>query len=129
MTEPRLALVILAVDDLARSAAFYDQAFGWPRTIESPVYIELALPGGMRLGLYARDGFRRTIGHSPAPAPADVTATELYVYVADIDLASRKVLDAGGRTLGRAAARDWGDVVGYLSDPDGNVLALARPMS
>jgi predicted enzyme related to lactoylglutathione lyase len=129
MSEPRLGLVILAVEQLARSAAFYDQAFGWRRTVDSPVYVELALPGGMRLGLYDRHAFRRTIGHMPATRPTEVTATELYVYVDDLDAAVTNVCGAGGRILSPAAARDWGDVVGYLADPDGNVLALARPRS
>jgi predicted enzyme related to lactoylglutathione lyase len=127
--EASLALVILAVEELARAAQFYDQAFGWKRTVATSVYIELALPGGMRLGLYDREGFRRNIGQMPARRQGEATATELYLYVSDLDVAFAKATAAGARMLSPVSARDWGDLVGYVADPDGNVLALAKPLA
>ena len=47
----RHVLTILAVSDLERSKRFYAEAFGWPRSVQVPVYVEHELPGGMRLGL------------------------------------------------------------------------------
>ncbi len=55
----RLSLVILAVHDVARMARFYEEAFGWPIAVDVPVYREYALPEGMRLGLYLREGFEK----------------------------------------------------------------------
>ena len=127
MAEPRLALVILAVESLPRSVELYTQAFGWAKTVDTPGYVELALPGGMRLGLYDREGYARNIGQAPAPSPSGATATELYFYVEDLEATFARVLAAGGTPLAPIAPRPWGDVVGYVADPDGNVLALARP--
>ena len=124
--ESRLALVIVAVESLARSVELYTRAFGWTKTVDTPVYVELAVPGGMRLGLYDRQGFARNIGELPAPSPSTVTSTELYVYVEDLEASFERVLSAGGRVLSPIARRGWGDIVGYLADPDGNVLALAQ---
>jgi hypothetical protein len=122
-----LALVIVAVTDLPVSRAFYDRAFGWDATVETPVYVEYSLPGGMRVGLYEREGFGRNTGIVPRAVPEGALAPlELYVAVDDVGAALERVIQAGGRLLAPAAERDWGDVVAYAADPDGTVLALAR---
>jgi len=128
MTEARLSLVILAVEDRMLSLTFYREAFGWPLAEDAPAYAELAVPNGMRLGIYDRRGFGKNIGQQPRPT-GGVTCTELYLYVDDIDVASDRVMRAGARRLDASRARAWGDVVAYFSDPDGNVIALARPLS
>jgi lactoylglutathione lyase len=128
MPGPKLALVILAVEDRTLALTFYREAFGWSLEVDTPTYAELALPDGMRLGLYDRRGFGKNFGHQPRPT-GGVTCTELYLYVEDIARASEHVQRAGGRLLDPCRPRDWGDEVAYLSDPDGNILALARPLS
>jgi catechol 2,3-dioxygenase-like lactoylglutathione lyase family enzyme len=121
-------LTILAVDDVARATAFYRDAFGWPETVAVPIYAELALPGGMRLGLYARDGFARNTGRAPARVPAGhLTATELYLHVDDLDGAIGRLRAAGAAELSPRARRDWGDDAAYFADPDGNVVVVATP--
>ena len=122
-------LTILAVEDVPRAAAFYDRAFGWPRLVDVPVYVELSLPGGMRLGLYDRRGFGRNTGQVPcAIAPNALAPTELYLHTDDIAGAVSRIKDAGARELSPLAPRDWGDEAAYFADPDGNVLVLARPL-
>src|SRR5215210_3249158 len=113
MSEARLALVILAVEDRALSLAFYREAFGWSLEVDAPTYAELALPGGMRLGLYDRRGFGKNFGHEPRPT-GGITCTELYLHVDDIERVSDRILHAGGRLLDQRRARDWGDEVAYL---------------
>jgi predicted enzyme related to lactoylglutathione lyase len=124
---PSLALVVLAVPDLPAALRFYRAAFDWPQTVDAPVYAELSLPAGMRLGLYLREGFARNAGSLPHRIPNGALApTELYLLVPDVSAALARVAAAGGRILAAAAPRDWGEVVGYAADPAGNVLALAR---
>lgn len=125
----RHVLTILAVEHLPRSAAFYDGAFGWEQVVDVPVYVEFALPNGTRLGLYERVAFGRNTGQVPAPtAPGAISSTELYFYVDDLPDASARLRRAGARVLSEAAPRDWGDEAAYFSDPDGNVIVLARPL-
>lgn len=125
----RHALTILAVEDLQRAVAFYTAAFDWPQIVSAPVYVELALPEGMRLGLYQREGFGRNTGQVPARiTPGAIAPTELYLYPDDLDEAVRRLESAGARKLSDRAARDWGDEAAYFADPDGNVLVLARPL-
>jgi predicted enzyme related to lactoylglutathione lyase len=125
----RHVLTILAVSDLERAKRFYDSAFGWTRSVETPVYVEHSLPGGMRLGLYERNGFGKNTGQVPELLPdGALTPTELYLYAEDLPVAIGRVAHAGARPLSALAPRPWGDEVAYFADPEGNVLALARPL-
>ena len=45
--------VILAVDDVARSAKFYQDVFGWPVRMDAGVIVELELPGGDEAAYFA----------------------------------------------------------------------------
>jgi predicted enzyme related to lactoylglutathione lyase len=124
----RHVLTILAVRDLTVARAFYDAAFGWARPVSTPVYVEFALPGEQRLGLYQRDGFAKNTGQATVQIPPGALApTELYFHVDDLQPALRRVQDAGGRLLSALARRDWGDEAAYFADPDGNVIVVARP--
>ncbi len=67
---PRLVLAILAVKDLPRMRTFYREAFGWPLQVDVPVYAELSMPGGMRLGLYDQAAFPGNTGLPVASRPA-----------------------------------------------------------
>jgi catechol 2,3-dioxygenase-like lactoylglutathione lyase family enzyme len=127
--QARLALVILAVGDLARAVRFYQDAFGWPQQIAAAVYAEFALPGGQRLGLYERAAFARNTGElSAALPPGRLTSTELYFLSDDPDEASARLIAAGARRLSALLPREWGDEAAYFADLDGNVLVMARPL-
>ncbi|MCA8921617.1 MAG: VOC family protein [Planctomycetes bacterium] len=126
----RHALTIFAVEDLGVMRRFYEQACGWPVAVEVPVYVEFALPAGMRFGLYARQGYALQVGGEPERrTPGLPGRTELYLTVAADEFAAAlaRVRAAGARELSQAAHRDWGDEVAYFADPEGNVLAVARP--
>lgn len=130
MAVTRHVLTVLAVEDLAVSLAFYRAAFAWELAVDTPVYAELTLPGGQRLGLYAREGFGRNIGRAPARIDRDAIAPcELYFYSDDLDAAIAAMQSAGARQLSPLAARPWGDEAAYFADPGGNVLVLARPLT
>ena len=124
----RQSLTILAVADLARAARFYETVFGWKRHVDLPVFVEFKVDGGPGVALYVRGAFARNTDRPAAPPTAGMTtSTELYFFVDDADAAVARAVAAGAELLSPAAPRVWGDVAGYVSDPDGNVLAFARP--
>jgi catechol 2,3-dioxygenase-like lactoylglutathione lyase family enzyme len=130
MSDVAHVLTILAVSDLARARRFYDALLGWPATVDTPVYVELTHPGGMRVGLYVREGFGRNVGRAPIAVEGhDLHAAELYFRTADPLAVAARAAELGGRSLSELAPRDWGDEVLYLADPDGHVIALARPIA
>jgi predicted enzyme related to lactoylglutathione lyase len=126
--EVRLALLILAVEDLNRAIGFYRAAVGWVQTVDDAIYAEFALPGDQRLGLDARAGFERNIGQAPrTTARGEITSTEIYLYADDLAAAIARVEAAGAQTLSPRAQRAWGEEAAYFADPDGNVVVLAYP--
>ncbi len=123
----RHAITILAVDDVARAAAFYVEALGATPRLDVGVYAELDLPAGPALGVYLRGGFERNTGRAATPPAAGATtSTELYFRVDDVDAALARAIAAGAALLSPGAPRPWGEDVAYVADPDGNVLAFAR---
>jgi predicted enzyme related to lactoylglutathione lyase len=125
----RPVLTILAVADVARAAAFYETVFGWRRHVDLPVYVEFDVPGGPRVSVYLRGAFAQNTGCAPAPRTAGATtSTELYFLVDDVAAAVARALAAGAEPLSPAAPRPWGDEAAYVADPDGNVIAFARPL-
>jgi uncharacterized protein len=124
----RHVLLVLACDDVARSKAFYGDVFGWRVVVDLPVYVEMEVPTGLRVGLYTREEFSRNTGEPSAPTPTrGTTASELYLRVGDVDAALARLVASGARLLSPAQRRNWGDVAGYVADPDGNVVAVSRP--
>lgn len=124
----RLHVVILAVEDLARSVAFYRALLASDPVVESPSYVEIPTGSLARVGLYARAGFERNTAAPASGSPASgTTSTEIYLRVDDLDAAILRLRAAGARELAPRASRNWGDDAAYFADPDGNVVAVARP--
>jgi len=122
-------LTILAVEDLARSVAFYREAFGWPTRVEVPVLVEFELPDGRGLAVYVREGFGRNTNKLPQTIPdGEIGGAELYFHCDDLEALIGRLEAAGAQPLSPLAARDWGDEAAYFADPDGHVLAVARPL-
>ena len=126
----RHVLLVLACDDVVRLRDFYVGAFGWRVTVDLPVYVELDVPTGLRVGLYARPGFAKNTGEAPAARPAaGTTASELYLRVDDVPAALARLVAAGGRLLSPVHPRPWGDEAAYVADPEGNVVAVSCPLA
>jgi uncharacterized protein len=120
--------VIFAVDDLERSLASYESAFGWPRNdrVDYGNHVELLSPDGGSLGLFERDGFAGTVGAEPlAPEGEAVAPSYLYVRVDDVRDQADRLAGAGFRPLSPLRRREWGEDAAWFADPDGNVVAVA----
>lgn len=122
-----LSLIILAVSDLSRSLSFYRRVFAWRQTVDTPRYVEFALPNGLRLGLYQRESFALNVAQTPLTVPpGELTPTEIYFQTDDLPGLIARLEQIGARKLSPLALRDWGDEAAYFADPDGNVVVIAR---
>ncbi len=76
----------------------------------------------MNLGTGDQAGFwiQYTLPHGA------LTPTESYFDAEEIEAAMERALDAGALLLSPVARRDWGDTPGYVADPFGNVIVLAK---
>lgn len=125
------AMFIFYVADQQRSRDFYRQVLGREPALDVPGMTEFKLTETASLGLMPEDGIARILGEA-VPHPRDgsgVPRAELYLPVDDPAERLAALVAAGGREVSPAAARAWGDLVAYGSDPDGHVIAFARKLS
>jgi predicted lactoylglutathione lyase len=106
----RLHLILLGVDNVLRSANFYD-ALGWQRAATShPGFVKYDL-GGFALCLISRKDLAND-ALSPVDKGSGFSGTAL-VYLAK----------AGGTLVKPATKTHWG-VAGYFRDPDGYLFEV-----
>jgi catechol 2,3-dioxygenase-like lactoylglutathione lyase family enzyme len=122
--------MVFAVDDVERSKRFYREVFGWEPHLEWPdEYAELVLPDGDWLGLYRRDGFAESAGAALEDVDGGrYSGAYLYVQVDDLDASVNALVEAGAEPLSARARRGWGHEAAYFADPDGHIVAVARPV-
>jgi len=117
--------VVLIVEDLDRSLAFYVDTLGLTLNHRSGPYAQLAT-GRTRLSLYQREAMAETLG-VPLRAPdPDAPGFEIGFKVADVDAAWAELTGAGAPSAVAPITRPWGQRTAYLRDPDGHLVELAQ---
>ena len=123
--EPRVSLVTLGVEDLARSRAFYER-LGWRASVASQgdiVFFEL---GGLALALFARASLAADAGVEAAGLGFRAITLAHNVRAAeDVDRLIALAETAGARIVRPAQAAFWGGRTGYFADPDGHLWEIA----
>ena len=124
------AITILYVADLARAAVFYDSVFGFPKTVDVPVYVEYQLNAGARLGLMPQGNTTQFLGDGlGSRTPTDgCPRAEIYLRSGDVEDAVRRLEKAGAVCASPLAERDWGDRAAYFLDLDGYIIAVAQEL-
>ncbi|MCY4180193.1 MAG: VOC family protein [Litoreibacter sp.] len=123
--EQRVSLITLGVEDMERSAAFYE-AMGWTRVESQDGVIAFDLIG-QTLGLYPRSSLEEELGLEPG-ALKGRAATSLGYNVRDksqVASTLSQVEQAGGTVLKPAQDVFWGGHHGYFADPDGHIWEVA----
>ncbi len=116
--------VVLVVESLDRSVAFYVGVLGLPLGHRSGPYAQLAT-GTTRVSLYERAAMAETLGIDLRPSPADAAGFELGFKVEDVDRAFNDLVAAGAPALCPPTDRPWGQRTAYVRDPDGHLIELA----
>jgi catechol 2,3-dioxygenase-like lactoylglutathione lyase family enzyme len=125
MPSARLFRVILPVDDIEASAAFYSTLLDDAGMRVSPGrhYFDC---GGVVLALYSP----RADGDDRTPRP---NFDHVYLAVSDLSAVFARAKSAGGLStevgdggleMGEVARRPWGEVSFYMQDPSGNPLCF-----
>lgn len=120
---------ILYVNDQSLSRDFYSAVFNLPPSLDVPGMTEFELPG-CKFGLMPEKGIARIlVPHVPHPElGTGIPRCELYLHVDDVEMSHSRALMNGAKEIESPAPRDWGDLVGYLADPDGHILAFAKKL-
>lgn len=120
----RLHLILLGVDSVERSSAFYE-ALGWQQSPTSnPGFVKFDL-GGYALCLISREDFARDAGFE-SPQGSGFGGIGLIHIARSADEVARilaKAVEAGGRLVKPATRTHWG-VAGYFADPDGHLFEV-----
>lgn len=128
MAKIRKIEFILYVSEQKSSKAFYQSLLQSEPVLDVAGMTEFALSENCTLGLMPNDGIARIIGDAlPHPeSGTGIPRCELYLLVEDAQKTFEHAMQCGARLVSPVADRDWGDRVGYVSDPDGHVIALAQ---
>jgi catechol 2,3-dioxygenase-like lactoylglutathione lyase family enzyme len=124
--KPRISMITLGVDDLARSIRFYKEGLGFPQ-MDSPPEVAFFTLNGSWLGLYGREALA---GDAMVPAQGSgfngFALAHNVTSEAEVDQVIEQAL-AAGATLAKPAQRaSWGGYSGYFRDPDGHLWEVAH---
>ena len=126
--QPRLTVLTLAVDDLARAVAFYRDGLGWPtqgivgEEFPHGAVAFFDLQPGLRLALWARADLAHDTGLPLAPPSAtELSLGHNVASSAEVDDVMAAATRAGARIVKPASRTFWGGYAGYFQDPDGHL--------
>lgn len=126
---PRLDVIELVVEDMARSLAFYRRlGLPVPGAAEGEGHVEVSLPGGMRLAFDTRDVVR---SFDPAWTPPSGGHAVALAFAcgspAEVDRLYAELVDAGHEGHLQPWDAAWGQRYAVLRDPDGTTVDLFAP--
>ena len=124
--EQRVSLITLAVDDLARSTAFY-LAMGWQgQEIEETVFFQA---GGLAVVLWGREKLAEDAGVDPAQLGGGGAGIVLAQNVRSPEEVDQIIATAGrsGGVITRVPTETfYGGYAGHFADPDGHHWEVAH---
>ena len=128
---PRLDLVGIVVEDMARSLAFYRRlGLDLPASADAEGHVEATLPGGLRL---AWDTVEVMKSFDPEWAPPAGGSRVGFAFLVDtpaeVDALYAELVGAG--VTGHLEPWDafWGQRYAVVKDPDDNDVSLFAPLA
>lgn len=118
---------ILYVSNQEKSRNFYQILLQQKPSLDVSGMTEFTLNDFVKIGLMPNDGIAKVITPKlPHPTSGiGIPRCELYLQVDNIETIFEEAKQAGATEISPITLRDWGDYVGYISDFDGHVIALA----
>lgn len=127
----RLGYVIHYVADVPATVAFYEGAFGLERRFihDSGQYGEMAT--GATVLAFADEAMAALNGLTirPSRPGQGAAATEIAFVADDPGAAFARAVAAGATPLAEPAAKSWGQVVGYVADPNGFLVEICSALA
>ncbi len=118
---------ILYVSNQETSTRFYSELLELKPILNVPGMTEFQLNNHTKLGLMPEKSIAKILMNMPNPALANgIPKCELYLFVNDVKKTFNKAIKLGAKEINLPQERDWGDFVGYVSDFDGNIIAIAE---
>ncbi|NQY58728.1 VOC family protein [Cognatishimia sp.] len=124
----RFRYSILYVDDVPATLAFYKEAFGFETGFlhEGKDYGEL-VTGDTKLAFSAKS-LMREIGKTPSDADPKAPSFELAFETESVAEDFARAVAAGAVPVQEPAEMPWGQVISYVSDPNGFLIEICAPI-
>jgi catechol 2,3-dioxygenase-like lactoylglutathione lyase family enzyme len=123
--KPRISVLTIGVDDLARSVRFYRDGLGLHTDgivggeFEFGAVAFFSLQPGLQLALWPRKSIAHDSGLDVSdPSPTDVTIGHNVSSRAEVDDVMKQAAAAGAVIVKPAHDTFWGGYAGYFLDPD-----------
>lgn len=125
----KFGYTILYVEDVRKSAAFYEEAFGMKVKFlhESGEFGELDT-GSTSLAFSSRK-LMAELKKNPMAADAGSPCFEIAFTTEDVPLALDKALRAGATLVQEPEQMPWGQTVAYVADIDGFLVEICTPVA
>ena len=125
----QVTVIMIGVEDLARSKKFYGEGLGCQLDQDYPKFVSFNLgEGSSSLALYEREAAAQDAGvPSEGSGFRGVSFHFIVSSSHDVDEVMGHAVAAGGSVVRAAAAAQWGGYYGYFSDPDGYLWKVASP--
>lgn len=120
----RLHIILLGVDDVQKSADFYD-SLGWNRASDSHAgFVKYDL-GGFAIALISKEDFAKDAGYQSSGRSGFPGVALIYLArtAEDVKKILKKAVEAGGELVKPATETPYG-VAGYFRDPDGHLFEV-----
>jgi catechol 2,3-dioxygenase-like lactoylglutathione lyase family enzyme len=129
---PYISLITLAVDDLARSVAFYRDGLGLPTDGIMGTEFEIGavaffdLQSGLKLAVWPRASLAADTGLAlQAGGAGSFALAHNLSSQTEVDEVMAQAQRAGANIVKPAQATFWGGYAGYFQDPDGHLWEVA----
>lgn len=119
--------VILFVEDVARSRAFYHERLGLGIHFEDDVSVGFELEGLAFIVLQV-DRARDQLQGAPTATPAAGATAFLTTFTEDADALVADLTARGVEFLQPPTDQPWGMRTAYFTDPDGHVWEVSQPL-
>lgn len=118
---------ILYVSDQNRSSDFYEKVLRIKPSLDVPGMTEFLLAENCKLGIMPEKGIAKILSDKvPHPEKGNgIPRCELYLHVDNVEEYYMRAIKSGATAVSEAQKRDWGDIVGYVADFDGHIIAFA----
>jgi predicted enzyme related to lactoylglutathione lyase len=122
-----MTAIMIGVEDIARSKAFYANGFGATIDQDHPHFVSFDLgAGSSTLCLYQREAAAQDAGVSAEGSGYRGVSFHYIVASSEaVDETINTAVAAGGSVVKAAEAAQWGGYFGYFSDPDGYLWKVA----
>ncbi len=124
--EPRLSIVTLGVDDIARARKFYEE-LGFKASSASQESVVFLRAGGAVISLYSRAALAED-AHivDTQPGFSGIALAHNVRAEGDVAIVLAEAVAAGATLVKPAQKVFWGGTSGYFKDPDGHLWEVAH---